>query len=199
VNGVGVNGEGVNGVGVNGVGVNGVGVNGVGVNGVGVIGRSRAALDARSLLAPSARPPAPLPPCTIGADYRVRHADAIARDHRRAGALRPPARVACPFRGGSGPWVRVASPRNLMCTYLVAVRASRVRHKPVPGEKKTRIPQSTGVRGSRARCSLIENSDCVPVLLYNLERAYWDWMSGVRGRFDVCAGGGGLPDCGRGG
>jgi hypothetical protein len=52
--------------------------------------------------------------------------------------------------------------------------------KPVPGEKKTQFPRSTGVRapdavrGSRARCSLIENSDRAPVLIYLLERAYTD-------------------------
>jgi hypothetical protein len=38
--------------------------------------------------------------------------------------------------------------------------------------KKTRFPRSTGVRCSRARCSLIEKSDRVPVLLHRLERAH---------------------------
>jgi hypothetical protein len=49
--------------------------------------------------------------------------------------------------------------------------ASPDSHKPVPGETKTRFPRSTGVRCSRARCSLVEQSNCVPVFFYRLERA----------------------------
>jgi hypothetical protein len=45
-------------------------------------------------------------------------------------------------------------------------------HKPVPGNKKSRFSRSTGVRASRARCSLIEKSDRIPVFFYRLERAY---------------------------
>jgi hypothetical protein len=45
-------------------------------------------------------------------------------------------------------------------------------HKPVPGEKKNRCPRSTGVRAARARCSLIEKGDRVPVFFYRLERDY---------------------------
>jgi hypothetical protein len=45
-------------------------------------------------------------------------------------------------------------------------------NKPVPGEKKTRFPRSTGVQGSRARCSLMERSHRVPVFFHRLERAY---------------------------
>jgi hypothetical protein len=52
------------------------------------------------------------------------------------------------------------------------IRVHAHSHKPVPGEKKTRFPRSTGVRGSRARCSLIEKSVRVPVFFYRLERAY---------------------------
>jgi hypothetical protein len=45
-------------------------------------------------------------------------------------------------------------------------------NKPIPGEKEIRFPRSTGVRGSRARCSLIEKSDRVPVYFCRLARAY---------------------------
>jgi hypothetical protein len=48
-------------------------------------------------------------------------------------------------------------------------------YEPVPGEKKTRLSRSTGVRGSRARCSLIDKSDRIKVFFYRLERACEDW------------------------
>jgi hypothetical protein len=47
----------------------------------------------------------------------------------------------------------------------------RNRNTPVPGENKTRFPRATGVRGSRARCSLIEKSERVSVFLCRLQRA----------------------------
>jgi hypothetical protein len=49
---------------------------------------------------------------------------------------------------------------------------SPARYKPDLGKNKTRFPRSTGVRGSRARCSLIEKSDGIPVFFCRLERAY---------------------------
>jgi hypothetical protein len=38
-------------------------------------------------------------------------------------------------------------------------------YKPVPGAKKTRFPRSTSVRGSRARCSLIEKMTAFQFIL----------------------------------
>jgi hypothetical protein len=52
-------------------------------------------------------------------------------------------------------------------------------NKPIPCEKKTRFPRSTGVRCSRARCSLIEKSDRNPVFFYRLEWAYRSGCAGV--------------------
>jgi hypothetical protein len=70
------------------------------------------------------------------------------------------------------PFIRAASPSNSHLDPHPLAAAPQDYNKPVPGEKKTRLPRSTGVRGSRARCSFIEKRDRVPVFFSRLERAY---------------------------